>query len=75
MRSGASTITQQAARNLLMTSGERSERTWRRKMREAVLAVTLPEKPGSYKKFLSLIGSRNITEFNYRFNNQKEAGR
>ena len=41
--------------------------------REAVLAVTLPEKPGSYKKFLSLIGSRNITEFNYRFNNQKEA--
>ena len=29
--------------------------------REAVLAVTLPEKPGSYKKFVSLIGSRNIT--------------
>jgi threonine dehydratase len=41
--------------------------------REAVLAVTLPEKPGSYKKFVSLIGSRNITEFNYRFNDQHEA--
>ena len=41
--------------------------------REAVLAVTLPEEPGSYKKFVSLIGSRNITEFNYRFNNPKEA--
>ena len=41
--------------------------------REAVLAVTLPEKPGSYKKFLALIGSRNITEFNYRFSNPKEA--
>ena len=41
--------------------------------REAVLAVTLPEQPGSYRKFLSLIGSRNITEFNYRFNNRKEA--
>ncbi len=41
--------------------------------REAVLAVTLPEKPGSYKQFLSLIGARNITEFNYRFNHQEEA--
>ncbi|MFZ4535201.1 threonine ammonia-lyase, biosynthetic [Propionivibrio sp.] len=41
--------------------------------REAVLAVTLPEKPGSYRKFVSLIGERNITEFNYRFNDLKEA--
>ena len=28
--------------------------------REAVLAVTLPEKPGAYKKFLALIGNRNV---------------
>ncbi len=41
--------------------------------REAILAVTLPEKPGSYKKFLALIGSRNVTEFNYRFNDEREA--
>jgi threonine dehydratase len=41
--------------------------------REAVLAVTLPEKPGSYKKFVALIGSRNITEFNYRYNDRAEA--
>ncbi|MBK5914173.1 threonine ammonia-lyase, biosynthetic [Rhodocyclus purpureus] len=41
--------------------------------REAVLAVTLPEKPGAYKKFVSLIGSRSITEFNYRYNDQREA--
>lgn len=41
--------------------------------REAVLAVTLPEQPGSYKRFLSLIGSRNVTEFNYRFNDRKQA--
>jgi len=41
--------------------------------REAVLAVTLPEQPGAYKKFLSLIGARNITEFNYRYNSQKDA--
>lgn len=41
--------------------------------REAILAVTLPEKPGSYRKFLSLIGKRSITEFNYRFNDRQEA--
>ncbi len=41
VRTGASTITQQTARSLLMTSGERAERTWRRKIREAVLAWRL----------------------------------
>ena len=41
--------------------------------REAVLAVTLPEKPGSYKKFVTLLGSRNVTEFNYRYHDAGEA--
>ncbi|QWT46982.1 threonine ammonia-lyase, biosynthetic [Azospira inquinata] len=41
--------------------------------REAILAVTLPEKPGAYKKFVSLIGNRSITEFNYRYNDAQEA--
>jgi len=41
--------------------------------REAVLAVTIPEKPGSFKKFCSLIGTRSITEFNYRFSDAREA--
>jgi penicillin-binding protein 1C len=35
---GGSTITQQVARNLLMSQEERTERTLRRKLREAVLA-------------------------------------
>jgi threonine dehydratase len=35
--------------------------------REAVLAVSIPERPGSFKAFCSLIGGRVITEFNYRF--------
>ena len=35
--------------------------------REAVLAVTIPEKPGSFKAFCSLLGARSITEFNYRY--------
>ena len=41
--------------------------------REAVLAVTIPEKPGSFKKFCSLLGHRNITEFNYRFSDPTQA--
>ena len=41
--------------------------------REAVLAVTLPERPGAYRRFLSLIGQRSITEFNYRFKDDREA--
>ena len=35
--------------------------------REAILAVTIPERPGSFKRFCALIGARNVTEFNYRY--------
>jgi threonine dehydratase len=41
--------------------------------REAVLAVTIPEQPGSFKKFCSLLGKRAITEFNYRYADPKSA--
>jgi threonine dehydratase len=41
--------------------------------REAILAVTIPETPGSFRKFCSLLGKRNITEFNYRFADPKAA--
>lgn len=41
--------------------------------REAILAVTIPETPGSFRKFCTLLGKRNITEFNYRFANPKAA--
>ncbi len=41
--------------------------------REAVLAVTLPEQAGAYKKFVSIIGKHNVTEFNYRYNDSHEA--
>ena len=34
--------------------------------REAVLAVTIPEKPGSFRALCELLGRRNVTEFNYR---------
>ena len=35
--------------------------------REALLAVTIPEKPGSFLRFCKTIGRRGITEFNYRY--------
>ncbi len=41
--------------------------------REAILAVTIPEKPGSFKRFCATLGARNITEFNYRIADPKEA--
>ncbi len=41
--------------------------------REAVLAVTIPERPGSFKQFCALLGSRAITEFNYRYSDASEA--
>ncbi|OGA54150.1 MAG: PLP-dependent threonine dehydratase [Betaproteobacteria bacterium RIFCSPLOWO2_12_FULL_62_58] len=41
--------------------------------REAILAVTIPERPGSFKTFCALLGPRNITEFNYRYADSKEA--
>jgi len=34
--------------------------------REAILAVTIPERPGSFRKFCAALGGRNVTEFNYR---------
>jgi threonine dehydratase len=41
--------------------------------REAIIAVTIPEQPGSFKAFCQAIGKRQITEFNYRFHSGREA--
>ena len=41
--------------------------------REAIFAVTIPEKPGSLRQFCSCIGKRNLTEFNYRIADEKAA--
>lgn len=43
-----------------------AERTEIGEEREILLAVTIPEKPGSFNAFCSLLGGHNITEFNYR---------
>jgi len=41
--------------------------------REGVFAATIPERPGSFKAFCRLVGRRNITEFNYRYDDPSEA--
>ena len=45
------------------------------KRTEMLLAVEIEEKPGSFKSFCESLGKRNITEFNYRFNNKQEKAR
>ncbi|SFK78641.1 L-threonine ammonia-lyase [Nitrosomonas aestuarii] len=50
-----------------------SERAEIGEHREAVMAVTIPEKPGSFKKFCNLLGTKSITEFNYRYSDSMEA--
>jgi threonine dehydratase len=41
--------------------------------REAIFAVTIPEQRGSLRKFCACIGDRNLTEFNYRIADSREA--
>ena len=41
--------------------------------REALLAVEIPEKPGSFLKFCEILGSRAVTEFNYRYGTKERA--
>jgi threonine dehydratase len=41
--------------------------------REALFAVTIPERPGSFRQFCAALGRRVITEFNYRLNDRQQA--
>jgi len=50
-----------------------SERTEIGEQREAVISVSVPERPGSFKRFCSALGRRNITEFNYRYADAEQA--
>lgn len=50
-----------------------SERTETGEKREAIFAVTIPERAGAYKKFCQVLGKRAITEFNYRYSDNANA--
>ncbi|MBB3261332.1 threonine dehydratase [Paraburkholderia bannensis] len=41
--------------------------------REAVFAVTIPEERGSFRRFCELVGTRSVTEFNYRIDDAERA--
>ena len=41
--------------------------------REALFAVTIPERPGAFREFGATIGRRVVTEFNYRLSSRHEA--
>ena len=41
--------------------------------REAVMAVTIPERPGSFRAFCETLEKRAITEFNYRYFDDNDA--
>jgi threonine dehydratase len=42
-------------------------------LREVLLAVEIPERPGSFLQFCETLGTRNITEFNYRLQGSERA--
>jgi threonine dehydratase len=50
-----------------------AERTEVGEAREALFAVTIPEERGSFKRFCELVGSRSVTEFNYRISDASAA--
>ncbi|MDM7322924.1 MAG: threonine ammonia-lyase, biosynthetic, partial [Gammaproteobacteria bacterium] len=50
-----------------------AERAELGEQREALFAVTIPERPGSFRAFCETLGRRAITEFNYRFNDARNA--
>ena len=42
-------------------------------LNEAIVAVTIPEEPGSFLRFCELLDNSSITEFNYRYAAEKDA--
>jgi threonine dehydratase len=50
-----------------------AERAELGEQREALFAVEIPERPGSFLAFCKLLGRRNITEFNYRYADPERA--
>ncbi len=50
-----------------------AERAELGEQREAILAVTIPERPGSFEQFCKAVGRRMVTEFNYRYADDTDA--
>ncbi|MEC9153005.1 MAG: threonine ammonia-lyase, biosynthetic [Pseudomonadota bacterium] len=50
-----------------------SERAEIGENRETLFAVTIPERPGSFRQFCEILGKRSVTEFNYRYSDETDA--
>ncbi|MCC6265653.1 MAG: threonine ammonia-lyase, biosynthetic [Bryobacterales bacterium] len=50
-----------------------AERAELGEQREALFAATIPERPGSFRRFCSILGDRQVTEFNYRYSSPERA--
>jgi threonine dehydratase len=50
-----------------------SERAEIGEKRESLFAVTIPEQPGSFRQFCTILGKSSITEFNYRYADETDA--
>ena len=50
-----------------------SERAEVGEAREALLGVTIPERPGAFRAFCAAIGARVVTEFHYRLAGREDA--
>ncbi|MDO4693795.1 MAG: threonine ammonia-lyase, biosynthetic [Eikenella sp.] len=50
-----------------------SERSELGEGNEGIFAVSIPERPGSFLQFVNILGNRNITEFNYRYGDERTA--
>mgnify|MGYP001801673694 FL=1 len=50
-----------------------AERAGLGERKEAIFAVTIPETPGSLRRFCDCMGDRSLTEFNYRIADTKTA--
>jgi len=50
-----------------------AERAELGEQREGLLAVTIPERPGSFREFCDLFADHGITEFNYRYSDASQA--
>ena len=50
-----------------------AERAELGEQREALIAVRIPEEPGSFLKFCRALGKRSVTEFNYRYSDPVQA--
>ncbi len=50
-----------------------AERAELGELNEAIVAVTIPEEPGSFLRFCELLDNSSLTEFNYRYAAKKDA--